>query len=162
MTDKQFKESIRPILDCIDRTRKHLEKIGIPTPIICSVGCQSSGKSSVLESITGIQLPRGEGTVTRCPIEIQLRNAKDKEFAKIKYGSNESKKISIEEISQTLSDLQAELLKKEGDPVLTSTSIQLEVERYNASDLTLIDLPGITHKDEETYKNISDIIIIND
>jgi len=51
------------------------------------------------------------------------------------------------------------LLKKEGDPVLTSTSIQLEVERYNASDLTLIDLPGITHKDEETYKNISDIII---
>ena len=97
--------------------------------------------------------------MTRCPIEIQLRNAKDKEFAKIKYGSNESKKISIEEISQTLSDFQAELLKKEGDPVLTSTSIQLEVERYNASDLTLIDLPGITHKDEETYKNISDIII---
>ena len=31
MTDKQFKESILPILDCIDRIRKHLEKIGIPT-----------------------------------------------------------------------------------------------------------------------------------
>ena len=160
MTDKQFKESIRPILDCIDKIRIHLLDVGIQTPCICSVGCQSAGKSSVLESITGIQLPRGEGTVTRCPILIQLRNTKKKELAKIKIGTaSDWSIISIDEIAQSLLKYQTELLKKEGDPVLTSTSIQLEVERFNASDLTLIDLPGITHKDEETYNTISNIII---
>jgi hypothetical protein len=35
---------------------------------------QSSGKSSVLESIVGIDfLPRGAGIVTRCPLILQLK-----------------------------------------------------------------------------------------
>jgi len=37
------------------------------------VGCQSSGKSSVLESIVGTDfLPRGSGIVTRRPLVLQL------------------------------------------------------------------------------------------
>ena len=39
---------------------------------------QSHGKSSTLESITNISLPKGDGTVTVCPIKISLRKAKDK------------------------------------------------------------------------------------
>lgn len=34
------------------------------------IGNQGSGKSSILESIAQISLPRGEGTVTRTPIAI--------------------------------------------------------------------------------------------
>lgn len=37
------------------------------------IGDQSSGKSSTLESLSGIELPKGTGTVTRAPLEIQLR-----------------------------------------------------------------------------------------
>ena len=38
-------------------------------PRICSLGRQSSGKSSVLESIVGLDfLPRGDGVVTRRPL----------------------------------------------------------------------------------------------
>ena len=33
-----------------------------------------AGKSSVLESLSGITLPRGQGTVTRCPLVLQLRS----------------------------------------------------------------------------------------
>lgn len=37
------------------------------------VGTQSAGKSSVLEAIVGMDfLPRGEGIVTRRPLELRL------------------------------------------------------------------------------------------
>jgi replication fork clamp-binding protein CrfC len=39
------------------------------------LGSQSSGKSSLLESIVGIDfLPRGDGLVTRRPLEMRLVN----------------------------------------------------------------------------------------
>ena len=157
-----YKQSIRPILDCFDRIRVHLLETGVKIPCICSVGCQSAGKSSVLESITGIQLPRGEGTVTRCPIMIQLRKANRVESARIKYETDEIeawKDIKIEDISKQISKYQELLLEKEGNPVLSETAIQLEVKKLNVSDLTLYDLPGITHIDEETFEKIKNIII---
>ena len=46
----------------------------IELPQIVVVGGQSTGKSSVLESIVGRDfLPRGAGIVTRCPLILQLR-----------------------------------------------------------------------------------------
>ena len=37
------------------------------------MGIQSSGKSSLMESIVGLDfLPRGEGVVTRRPLELRL------------------------------------------------------------------------------------------
>ena len=159
--NRQYEQSIRPILDCYDKIRVHLVGTDITIPCICSVGCQSAGKSSVLESITGIQLPRGTGTVTRCPIMIQLRNTKKKETARIKYeyDSNDSwENITIDQIAQKISDYQNELIKKENNPVLSEKSIQLEVNRINAPDLTLYDLPGITHKDDETFEKITKIV----
>jgi len=47
----------------------------IELPQIVVVGAQSSGKSSVLESIVGRDfLPRGSGIVTRCPLVLQLKH----------------------------------------------------------------------------------------
>jgi GTP-binding protein EngB required for normal cell division len=46
----------------------------VELPQIVVVGSQSTGKSSVLESIVGRDfLPRGSGIVTRCPLVLQLR-----------------------------------------------------------------------------------------
>lgn len=46
----------------------------IQLPQIVVVGSQSTGKSSVLESIVGRDfLPRGSGIVTRCPLVLSLR-----------------------------------------------------------------------------------------
>lgn len=46
----------------------------IEMPQIVVVGSQSTGKSSVLESIVGRDfLPRGSGIVTRCPLVLQLK-----------------------------------------------------------------------------------------
>jgi GTPase SAR1 family protein len=49
----------------------------IHLPQIVAIGNQSSGKSSVLESIVGRSfLPRGTGIVTRRPLILQLINHK--------------------------------------------------------------------------------------
>ncbi|KEQ74338.1 hypothetical protein M436DRAFT_71772 [Aureobasidium namibiae CBS 147.97] len=56
---------------------KDLEHLGVetkrlPLPKIVVVGDQSAGKSSLIEGISGIKVPRSDGTCTRCPLEITL------------------------------------------------------------------------------------------
>lgn len=68
-----------------------------------AVGNQSAGKSSVLESISGIQFPRDSGTCTRCPTRLQLRSIKEEdenqeERAEIWTEFDEPKVIKIEDI----------------------------------------------------------------
>ena len=63
--NNQYKESILPVLDCFDRISSHFLEIGDIILRICSIGYKFVGKSSVLESIIRIQLPRGAGTFTR-------------------------------------------------------------------------------------------------
>lgn len=47
----------------------------VKLPRIAVLGSQSSGKSSVLESIVGLDfLPRGDGLVTRRPLELRLNH----------------------------------------------------------------------------------------
>ena len=49
-------------------------KSNIELPRLVSLGAQSAGKSSVVESIVGRDfLPRGSGIVTRCPLVLNLR-----------------------------------------------------------------------------------------
>ena len=65
---------------------KILEKIKVIRPLICGynlqlpqivvIGDQRSGKSSVLESLTGIKFPVNSGICTRCPIIVNCKNDK--------------------------------------------------------------------------------------
>lgn len=68
---EQFSKSVRPFLDLIDDLRKIGVDKHVPIPQIAVMGDQSSGKSSVLEAISGIDFPRGTGLVTRCPTQVR-------------------------------------------------------------------------------------------
>ena len=59
-----------------------------------SIDCSYlSGKSSVLQSIIGLQiLPDGIGTVTRCPIKIRLLRSTNEEFFVWNHHDDASKK----------------------------------------------------------------------
>jgi dynamin GTPase len=113
------------------------------------VGAQSSGKSSVLESIVGRDfLPRGSGIVTRRPLVLQLINtSKAKhEHAGAEFGvflHNPSKKYyNFEEIR---AEIQAETDRTTGtNKGISPVPINLKIYSPRVIDLTLIDLPGVT------------------
>ena len=48
-------------IDLIDQLRAYGLEREFPLPQVVVLGVQSSGKSSVLEAISGVQLPRGTG-----------------------------------------------------------------------------------------------------
>ena len=155
--DKAFNDNIRPLLDLAEKLTPLLKGTNIKLPRIASCGMQSHGKSSTLESITHISLPKGDGTVTICPIKISLRNS-DKEYARIKFEFESEEKyrtIKLNEISDKIIEYQEEAKKmhavkteeKKDEIKLFDEVIQVEVNRKNAPNLTLYDLPGLNFKE---------------
>lgn len=72
-TDKPLFNNLRKLINIIDSFRDIglQEHISLPKIAVC--GDQSSGKSSLLENIVGMDfLPRGSGVVTRRPLELRL------------------------------------------------------------------------------------------
>ncbi|KAJ9667410.1 hypothetical protein H2201_002611 [Coniosporium apollinis] len=47
----------------------------LPLPQIVVVGDQSAGKSSLIEAISEIKVPRSSGTCTRCPLQIRIKSS---------------------------------------------------------------------------------------
>uniref|UniRef100_A0A8B9JVB6 Interferon-induced GTP-binding protein Mx3-like n=1 Tax=Astyanax mexicanus TaxID=7994 RepID=A0A8B9JVB6_ASTMX len=137
-----LQNEVRPFIELIDSLRVLGIDKDLNLPSIAVVGDQSSGKSSVLEAISGVALPRGSGIVTRCPLELKLRK---------KQGQWEGK-ISYKDHSETFYDpSQVESLVRRAQDVLAGNGvgichelISLEISSSEVCDLTLIDLPGIT------------------
>lgn len=149
--EETFAKDIRPTLDIIDRLRSVGLSQEVSLPQIVVMGDQSSGKSSVLQSIAGIPFPRGSGLVTRCPIELILKKSED-------INSSWSGEVSIRwdreqpTDSGIVTDMDSLLVKiQKLSNILASTgvngfshhSIVVRVVSKDSPDLTLIDLPGI-------------------
>ncbi|XP_038875907.1 dynamin-related protein 5A isoform X1 [Benincasa hispida] len=126
----------------------HGEESALPTlwdslPAIAVVGGQSSGKSSVLESIVGKDfLPRGAGIVTRRPLVLQLHRIDEgKEYGEFMHLPR--KKFSdFAALRQEISD---ETDRETGrTKQISSVPIHLSIYSPNVVNLTLIDLPGLT------------------
>uniref|UniRef100_A0A7N5JER6 Interferon-induced GTP-binding protein Mx1 n=1 Tax=Ailuropoda melanoleuca TaxID=9646 RepID=A0A7N5JER6_AILME len=60
----QYEEKVRPCLDLIDSLRALGVEQDLALPAIAVIGDQSSGKSSVLEALSGVALPRGSAQNT--------------------------------------------------------------------------------------------------
>ncbi|CAJ1779389.1 unnamed protein product [Sphenostylis stenocarpa] len=113
-------------------------------PSVAVVGGQSSGKSSVLESIVGRDfLPRGSGIVTRRPLVLQLH--------KLESGSQEyAEFLHLPRRKFTDFSLVRQEIQDETDRVTGKTKqispipIHLSIYSPNVVNLTLIDLPGLT------------------
>ncbi|KAF8551404.1 hypothetical protein OG21DRAFT_1478160 [Imleria badia] len=65
----------RAMLQLINRLRDTGVQTDIDLPMIAVIGSQSAGKSSLIESISGVTLPRSSGTCTRCPTECKLSHS---------------------------------------------------------------------------------------
>lgn len=133
----------------------------IAIPQVAVIGDQSSGKSSVLEAICSLPLPRGAGLTTRCAIELRLSNkhpddaANPADASTSERGSFWTASIftSVDPTPVYLSG------KHELEDAIVSRALSLMNPRYaggfskervivqiaasSAPNLTIIDLPGI-------------------
>ncbi|EEF33605.1 dynamin, putative [Ricinus communis] len=113
-------------------------------PSVAVVGGQSSGKSSVLESIVGRDfLPRGSGIVTRRPLVLQLHKTAIgiQEYAEFLHLPNKR----IADFSLVRKEIQDETDKMTGkSKQISSVPIHLSIYSPHVVNLTLIDLPGLT------------------
>lgn len=125
--------------------RTILQRVGqsntLTLPSIVVIGSQSSGKSSVLESIVGHEfLPKGTNMVTRRPIELTLVNTPG---SKDEYGEFPDlglRRITdFSSIQRTLTELNLAVSDEE---CVSDDPIHLTVYSPNVPDLSLIDLPG--------------------
>uniref|UniRef100_A0A8C0HDU9 Uncharacterized protein n=1 Tax=Chelonoidis abingdonii TaxID=106734 RepID=A0A8C0HDU9_CHEAB len=139
----QYEEKIRPCIDLIDSLRALGVEKDLALPAIAVIGDQSSGKSSVLEALSGVALPRGSGITTRCPLVLRLKKlAPQQEWkGKISY-------LNIDEELHHPSVVDKEIRKAQneiaGEGVgISQEIISVEISSPNVPDLTLIDLPGI-------------------
>ncbi|OMJ81889.1 hypothetical protein SteCoe_17590 [Stentor coeruleus] len=112
----------------------------IQLPEIIVVGEQSSGKSSVLQSIIEREiLPKGQGIVTRCPIRIRMQKSKeDREYAYFEHLGK--KEFTLDEVSEIIKKRTEELTEID---YVTDTEITIDLFGPNMTNLTLVDLPGI-------------------
>jgi hypothetical protein len=65
-------DAMKKKLDVIQQCREHLVLENLEVPGIVVIVSQSAGKSSVLEAMCRVQLPRGDSTVTRVPLILRL------------------------------------------------------------------------------------------
>ncbi|KAH9794491.1 Dynamin-related protein 1C [Citrus sinensis] len=112
-------------------------------PSVAVVGGQSSGKSSVLESVVGRDfLPRGSGIVTRRPLVLQLHQTEGgTDYAEFLHAPRK-KFTDFAAVRKEISDETDRITGKSKQ--ISNIPIQLSIYSPNVVNLTLIDLPGLT------------------
>uniref|UniRef100_A0A8C2GVY5 Myxovirus (influenza virus) resistance F n=1 Tax=Cyprinus carpio TaxID=7962 RepID=A0A8C2GVY5_CYPCA len=133
----------QPLIELIDSLRLIGIEKDMDLPSIAVVGDQSSGKSSVLEALSGVGLPRGSGIVTRCPLELKLRKFKKGPWSgTISYCGHKETFYDPSMVDNLVRKAQNDLA---GNTVgISDELVTLEISSPDVCDLTLIDLPGIT------------------
>ena len=141
--DNVLFKKLRKLINLIDQLRDVGVQEYIKLPRIASLGTQSSGKSSVLESIVGLDfLPRGDGVVTRRPLELRLCHIQDGQPWAIFEERKGEKFTDFNKVRETIEALTDEVCV--GEKNIVDKPIVLNVYSPTCPDLTLVDLPGVT------------------
>ncbi|XP_049402133.1 phragmoplastin DRP1E-like [Solanum stenotomum] len=132
-------------------------------PSVAVVGGQSSGKSSVLESMVGRDfLPRGSGIVTRRPLVLQLHKTDEGQQEYAEFGH--LPRTPFTDFSLVRKEIQDETDRITGKTrQISPVPIHLSIYSPNVVNLTLIDLPGLTkvaveEQPESVVKDIEDMV----
>lgn len=160
----------RTLLDEIDNLRLQGVSDLVPLPQIVVCGDQSSGKSSVLEAVSGVPFPRSDVLCTRFATEVILRPADELHITvSIIPALNTSKaeRKKLDKFKESVQGLEAfpTLVEKakESMGITNGTAFSRHVLRVNVAGpgkpkLTIVDLPGLIHsanrEQSETDKDL--------
>lgn len=150
-------EALIPVMNKLHDVFNTVGTDSIQLPEIVVVGTQSSGKSSVLESLVGRDfLPRGPGIVTRRPLVLQLiytpkddtsiRSADEgtlhlEEWGKFLHTKNKV----FSDFNEIRKEIELETERMSGsNKGICPEPINLKIYSPRVVSLTLVDLPGIT------------------
>eukprot|EP00939_MAST-03C_sp_MAST-3C-sp1_P002903 g2903.t1 len=159
-------EHLIPVITKLQDVFHAIGESPVDLPQIVVIGSQSSGKSSVLESIVGRDfLPCDSGICTRRPLVLQLQNTGPatkigenvgKENVRPQKKSSGKTELSWGEFlhlrGQRFTDFKAirQEIRRETergagrDRGINDMPIHLKINSPNVLDLTMVDLPGIT------------------
>eukprot|EP01041_Mallomonas_annulata_P000490 gene490-920_t len=119
------------------------------------MGDTSSGKSSLLSALSGIQLPSASELTTHCPTRIHLECSNDDtEFASVHIKWHQSStyiaefepqtftgKGAFNKIPDAIKAAQEFIISQSGTPVAFDI-VEVELKKPDSFELTLTDLPG--------------------
>ncbi|KZT28391.1 hypothetical protein NEOLEDRAFT_1154609 [Neolentinus lepideus HHB14362 ss-1] len=167
LSDPTLSRTRRRLLDLINRLHSTGVQKDIDLPLIAVIGSQSAGKSSLIESISGITLPRSKGTCTRCPTECKLTTSKESWQCKVslrfetdEYGEplGQARNVQFGDIIQDKADRAVlspgtnfrdflddddSVENAAGQLAFTTNSISLQISGPDVADLSFVDLPGL-------------------
>lgn len=150
-------EALIPVINKLQDVFNTIGADALQLPQIVVVGAQSSGKSSVLESLVGRDfLPRGSGIVTRRPLVLQLVYVSKDD---VQHRSADEGTLQLEEWAKFLhtknkiytdfdavrEEIEAETDRMSGtNKGICPEPISLKIYSSRVVNLALVDLPGLT------------------
>ncbi|KAF7341477.1 hypothetical protein MVEN_01885000 [Mycena venus] len=190
LSDPQLAQVRRKMLDLINRLHNTGVQTDIDLPQIVAIGSQSAGKSSLIEAISGITLPRAARTCTRCPIEcrlshstapwkciVELRFLTDKDGHALgqpcteTFGDPIFDKSQVEERIRRAqrailhpSTISRNFLTDDDEELLemsfSTNYISLQISGPGIADLSFVDLPGLIASVSSRGGNETDIEMV--
>ncbi|XP_076280140.1 dynamin related protein 1 isoform X1 [Lasioglossum baleicum] len=170
-------EALIPVINKLQDVFNTVGADAIQLPQIVVLGTQSSGKSSVIESLVGRSfLPRGIGIVTRRPLVLQLvyTPKDDREHRSAENGTLDldewgvflhTKNKIYTDFDQICKEIETETDRMAGsNKGICPEPINLKIYSKTVVNLTLIDLPGITKvpvgdQPEDIENQISQLVL---
>ncbi|KAI1484675.1 P-loop containing nucleoside triphosphate hydrolase protein [Biscogniauxia mediterranea] len=166
----------RDLLDIVDSLRSHgvSHYVDLPQIIVC--GSQSSGKSSTLESLSGIAFPTAEGLCTRFATELVLRRGEKSEIKvhiqpAMGRTEEEREKLAafvaqtgeeddfpkiIESAKQAMG-----LTGPDGSKIFSTDVLRIESTSPSAPNLTIVDLPGLFGASDKNQSDDDSTLVEN-
>ncbi|CAK7241769.1 MAG: hypothetical protein STHCBS139747_003240 [Sporothrix thermara] len=156
-------QDYRDLLDIIDSLRSQGLDQYVPLPEIIVCGDQSSGKSSVLEAISGLSFPRKDSLCTRFATELVLRRHPEASISVSivpHHGRTDAEKTSLKafhadldadfpNIGPVIEAAKTAMGLVDGDSVsgrrFSKDVLRIEMSGPTQQHLTLVDLPGLFH-----------------
>lgn len=160
------------LLDSIDclRSQGISHYVSLPQIIVC--GDQSSGKSSVLEAISGVSFPIKSNLCTRFPTELILRKTSHigvsvsivphhsrSESEQLSLGSFHEKLDGFDGLPILIENAKAAMGISTHGRAFSKDLLRIEVSGPDRPQLTIVDLPGLIHS-ETKQQSASDVELV--
>lgn len=162
------------LLDSVDclRSQGISHYVSLPQIIVC--GDQSSGKSSVLEAVSGVSFPVKSNLSTRFPTELVLRKTSQMgvsvsivphqartESERLALSSFHEKLEGFEGLPNLIENAKAAMGISTHGKAFSKDLLRVEVSGPDRPHLTIVDLPGLIHS-ETKQQSASDVELVQD